>query len=267
MAAPEPPLPDPSVTPVADHAGKPETAAGVRMVRFSLRQSGSCRAGFRFSISDYLFDIPSRFRAVLPLLAATLMIPKISLRIILVNFFGCLLLATATAAPIDGHITFGGSVQFDTNNVNTANAVTSWFNTHVESADGDFSSIASNAPVAFTAPWTFDPSTATPSLWSVGGFKFDLFTSTIIFQGNGFLNISGSGLVSSTNSAFDPTPGNWAFSAQSPSAGGKFSFSAAEEVPEPSTVTALLVGSMIFGGAIWRLRRRMGKARARQPIA
>ncbi len=192
------------------------------------------------------------------------------MRIIFVSLFGCLILATAvTAAPINGNITFGGSVQFDTNNVNTANAVTSWFNTHVESADGDFSSIAVNAPVAFAAPWTFDPSTPTPSLWSVGGFKFDLFTSTIVFQGNGFLSISGTGVISSTNPAFDPTPGYWAFSAQSPSAGGTFSFSAAEEavVPEPSTVTALLVGSMIFGGAIWRHRRRMANARARQSTA
>ncbi|MBA3607452.1 MAG: hypothetical protein H0W43_02915 [Chthoniobacterales bacterium] len=195
------------------------------------------------------------------------MIPKISPQIILVSFLGCLLLATAlTAAPIDGNITFGGSVQFDTNNVNTADAVTSWFNTRVVSADGDFSSIASDAPAAF-ALWTFDPSTATPSLWSVGAFTFDLFTSTIIFQGSGFLTISGTGVISSTNPAFDPTPGSWAFSAQSPSAGGQFSFSAAEEVPEPSTVTALLVGSMIFGGAIWRHRLRIDKARARQPVA
>lgn len=199
------------------------------------------------------------------------MISNISPRIILVSFLGCLLLATAlTAAPIDGNITFGGSVQFDINNVNTANAVTTWFNTRVVSADGDFSSIAPNAPAAFTAPWTFDPSTATLPLWSVGEFTFNLFTSTIIFQGSGFLGISGTGVISSTNPAFDPTPGSWAFSTQSPSAGGQFSFSAADaayKVPEPSTVTALLVGSMIFGGAIWRHRLRIDKARARQPIA
>ncbi|MBA3543608.1 MAG: hypothetical protein H0T83_04105 [Chthoniobacterales bacterium] len=195
------------------------------------------------------------------------MTPKILRRTICVSFFGCLILASSvTAAPISGHISFGGSVQFDTNNVNTADAVTNWFNTHVESADGDFSSLSANTPVAFTAPWTFDPSTTTASLWSVGGFTFDLFTSTIVFQGSGFLNITGSGLVSSTNSAFDPTPGSWAFSAQSPSAGGRFSFSAADEVPEPGTVTTLLVGGVILGcGAI--LRQCGRRARARPSVA
>ena len=177
-------------------------------------------------------------------------------------FAGHICPTAATAAPINGAITFAGSVQFDTGNINTADAVTAWFNTHVESADGDFSSIAVNTPAAFATPWTFDPSTPTPAFWSVGGFTFDLFTSTIIFQGSGFLNISGTGVVSSTNTAYDPTPGTWSFSAQSPAAGGKFSFSGASEVPEPTTVTALLVGGAILGLAIRRARQPADKAPA-----
>ncbi len=186
------------------------------------------------------------------------MTPKYFPSIFTAGLFGWLIFASAVAAtPINGDITFAGSVRFDTNNVNTAQAVTQWINTHVESADGDFSLIAINTATAFTAPWTFNPSTATPNFWSVGGFTFDLQTSTVIFQGNGFLNILGSGIVSSTNSAFDPTLGNFSFSAQSPSSGGKFSFSASSEVPEPGSVCAFLVGAGILGGrAILRARRR-----------
>ena len=73
-----------------------------------------------------------------------------------------------------------------------------------------------------TAPWTFG--SGQPALWSVGGFTFDLTTSTITHQGNGFLTVSGTGTIS--GNGFTATPGTWRFSTQNPSANGVFSFSA-----------------------------------------
>ncbi len=163
----------------------------------------------------------------------------------------------AVAAPIVGNIAFGGRMTLDTNNINTATTVTNWANTHVEITDGDFASILSGTPATFAGLWVFNPSTPTPGFWSVGGFTFDLLTATIISQGGGFLNITGTGIVSSTNPAFDPTLGTWSFSAQDPKVAGSFSFSAADAVPEPSTTMAILVGTGVFGlGAIRRVWRR-----------
>ena len=45
-------------------------------------------------------------------------------------------------------------------------------------------------------PWIFHPSTATPGLWSVGGFTFDLISATVVTQTATFLNITGTGTVS-----------------------------------------------------------------------
>ena len=154
---------------------------------------------------------------------------------------------SAEAALISGDIAFGGPIQLDTGDINTASAVTGWLNTHVEIGDGDFGSLAPNTPAAFAAPWTFNPSTPMPNFWSVGTFTFNLLTTTIVSQGGGFLNISGTGIVSSTNPSFDPTPGTWSFSAQDPRTAGTFSFSAGDmAVPEASTTVALFVGAGIL---------------------
>ena len=155
----------------------------------------------------------------------------------------------SSAAPIVGDITFAGRVTFDTNDVNTADSVTSWFNTHVENSDGDFGSVAPNTAVTFAAPWIFDPSTPTPNFWSTGGFTFDLLSATILNQGHGFLNIEGTGIVSSSNEAFDPTIGTFDFSAQSPRTAGTFSFSAGtQDVPEPGSLAMLTLGAGILAG-------------------
>ena len=42
-------------------------------------------------------------------------------------------------------------------------------------------------------PYIFTPPTATPGLWSVGGFTFDLDESTVVLQNADFLIISGTG--------------------------------------------------------------------------
>jgi hypothetical protein len=78
-------------------------------------------------------------------------------------------------------------------------------------------------------PWTFG--SGLPALWSVGGFTYNLTTSTITQQGNGFLSVSGTGTISGNN--FAPTPGTWRFSTQNPAANGVFSFSASTTATSP----------------------------------
>jgi hypothetical protein len=161
----------------------------------------------------------------------------------------------AFAAPIQGDVAFSGRLTFDTGNINTANSITGWTNTRVELGDGDFSGLAPNTPATFGAPWQFNPSIPLPGLWSVGGFTFDLLTASILQQGGGFLSIAGSGVISSTNPAFDPTPGSFHFSSQNPGVGGTFSFSAAAEVPEPPIYALLGVGILLCGQRFLRSRR------------
>jgi hypothetical protein len=131
--------------------------------------------------------------------------------------------------PITGTINIKGGAQLNTGNVNTATRVTGWQNGSggpptVVSRSGDFATFVSvGAQVTMTAPWIFG--SGQPALWSVGGFTFNLTTSTITHQGNdGLLAVSGTGTI--TGHGFNATPGSWRFSTQNPPANGVFSFSA-----------------------------------------
>ena len=73
------------------------------------------------------------------------------------------------------------------------------------------------------APWNFN--SGLTALWSVGGFTFDLTSSSIVLpRVNGFISVSGTGTIS--GNGFIPTPGTWRFTSQNPPANGVFSFSA-----------------------------------------
>ena len=168
-----------------------------------------------------------------------------------------------TAAPIQGTIDFGGTVTFDTMSLATATRVNVWNSSFVLQDSGDFSSIAPGTHVTMAAPWIFNPSTATPSLWSVGGFKFDLTSSVIVSQSATFLNITGLGTI--TAAGFDPTPGTFSFTASDSSgqAEATFGFQAqSTAVPEPSTISLLLMG--VSGLASQYAVRRKGRLAARQ---
>ena len=163
----------------------------------------------------------------------------------------------AMAVPITGNITISGGATLDGTTAN-ANAVTSWVSPTVVSRTGSFTSIALLTPVVMTAPWVFDPSTALPALWSVGGFTFNLVSSTIAQQDATFLTISGSGTITGP-AGFDPTGGIFNFTTQSPSADGVFSFSAANNVvtiPDGGSTIALL-GMGLLG--LSSLRRRFAR--------
>ena len=171
----------------------------------------------------------------------------------------------AQAAPITGDIQFAGEVAFDTNSLATATTVVTWFDvfhnagfSSVTSATGDFGSILPGTQATMAQPWIFTPSTATPGLWSVGGFTFNLTSSTVEIQNASTLVITGTGVVS--GNGFDPTAMDWSFTTQS--SGGKtrttFSFSAnGLAVPDGGSAVALL-GLALTGIEVLRRRLRIG---------
>jgi hypothetical protein len=160
------------------------------------------------------------------------------------------------ASPVVGSIDFGGVVTYDTMSLATATRVNIWNSSFVLQDSGDFSSIAPGTHVTMAAPWIFNPSTATPSLWNVGGFTFDLTSAAIAVQDSHFLNVTGIGTV--TGNGFDPTPGIWTFSSSNSngSTSTTFGFQATTDpVPEPSTLA--LFGTGIGIVSLHLLRRKL----------
>lgn len=179
------------------------------------------------------------------------------LTLLAATFVVTLLVAPQTqATEITGAITFAGGATFDTNSLATATQVTSWSNTRVVSSDGDFGGIAPNTSVSMATPWIFNPSTATPGFWSVGGFTFDLSGSTVVEQDSHFLLITGVGTI--TGNGFDPTAGSWSFSTQAPGSKGIFSFSASSEAVPESGMTLTLLGTALLGLEL--MRRKLHSA-------
>lgn len=175
-------------------------------------------------------------------------------------FAGAVLCNQAQAVPISGAITFKGGVTLDTGNVGTATAVTAFVDTAVESRDGSYAGIALQAPATFSAPWAF--AAGKPALWTVGGFTFNLTSSSVAFQSPTALVVSGIGSVS--GNGFDPTATSWNFSTQTPGAqtpgvGLVFSFSAAAGsppggpgVPDGGMTAMMLGGSLVLLGFVRR---------------
>ncbi len=181
--------------------------------------------------------------------------------VVAVGLLSCgLFCQKAEATPITGDITFGGIVTFDNTNLSFATQVSTWNLSIVTSDSGSFSSIPILSNVTMTAPWIFNPSTATIPLWSVGGFTFDLMSSHIVTQTNFFLNVTGVGSLSGPG--FTTTPGTWSFTVSNALGGphSTFGFSsdtAAGVVPD-SGATAALLGLALAGVEV--LRRKFKAA-------
>ena len=170
----------------------------------------------------------------------------------------------AQAAQIHGRLDLAGSVRFDSSALQNVTQVLDWRDvfgnlgfSNVAGVTGTYVGLVSLGDQATMAtPWIFNPSTPTPSLWSVDGFTFDLTSATIVTQNATFLNITGVGTVS--GNGFDATPARWAFTVQNAGGGTGdfFSFSAntASNVPDGGSAVALLGISLV---AIEFVRRKL----------
>jgi hypothetical protein len=178
------------------------------------------------------------------------------------------LITAAQATPITGFIQFAGSVRFDTTSLATATRVDTWFDVFgnagfsnvTAGSTGAFSAIPAGTQAKMGTPYIFNPSTSTPALWSVGGFTFDLSSSTIVQQTATDLTISGTGIIS--GNGFTPTETSWMFTTQNAGGGrhGTFSFSANNSsgaVPDSGAAISLL-GIGLMGLEL--VRRKLAKA-------
>jgi hypothetical protein len=171
----------------------------------------------------------------------------------------CGVAGVAQAVPITGNITFAGGVTLDTSSSGTATEVLSWTGPGgtglpvVISDDGSFSGIATGTQVTFTAPWFFN-SGALDSLWTVGGFTFDLTSSHIVYQGGNPTGVLVDGIGAVSGNGLDAEAMTWSFSTSDPGASGSdsliFSFQAASgttgAVPDGGT-TAMMLGLGVLG--------------------
>ena len=197
----------------------------------------------------------------------TMKLSKTILAVLATSALSCGLFSQqAQATTINGTIQFAGSVAFNTHSLATASRVNTWFDINGNAGfssvaagnSGDFAGIAAGTQATMAQPWTFNPSTPTPGLWSVGGFTFDLLSSTIVTQNASFLSITGTGVVS--GNGFTPTAMDWSFTTQS--SGGRmhttFSFSAnGTSVPDGGSAVALL-GIALTGIEVLRRKLRIG---------
>jgi hypothetical protein len=162
------------------------------------------------------------------------------------------------AGPITGNIGFGGNVTFNTSSPATATAATSWINTQVLADSGSFASFVTPiAPASFYGgTWSLNNSALIANFWTVGGFSFELLSSSIISQGGtpgttGFLVVAGSGIVS--GDGFTPTVCNWSFSTQDPQSSNNprsWTFSALITIPVTTNAPVLGCKEIISNHAV-----------------
>ena len=164
---------------------------------------------------------------------------------ILAAAVSCGMLATQVKAD---EIDLAGTVNYNSgSNLATATSVTKWFDVFgnagfstVTLATGVFATTVSAGDQATMAtPYQFNPSVPVPGLWSVGGFTFDLTSSTVVTQNSTFLNIIGTGTV--TGPGGYSASGTWSFT--STGTGGtaiRFGFTASTAVPDGGSAVALL---------------------------
>jgi hypothetical protein len=165
----------------------------------------------------------------------------------------------AQAVPITGDIVNGGQITFNGPLV-TATQVTHWFSagTHndgfstVFAVTGDLATFISVFDEAQMAqPWDFGSGGPQAGLWSVGGFTFDLASSTIVTQIPGFLNVTGVGTI--TGNGFDPTQAQFTLTVTR--LGSQLVFGAITNTVPDGGTTVMLLGAAI--GALGLARRAL----------
>ncbi len=156
---------------------------------------------------------------------------------------------SAQAVPITGSLGISGAVQLNTTSASTATEALGWVNTVANGTSGAFAGIVNDTSVAMAVPWFFN-SGALNSFWAVGGFTFNLISSSIYSQDAIFLNVTLKGTV--TGNGYDATAFAGTFQLANPSANGASLFTqrlSFNSVPDGGS-TALLLGMGLTGMAV-----------------
>ena len=115
----------------------------------------------------------------------------------------------------------------------------------VDTVSGDFSGIPTGTALASVSTFIYDPFVPTQTIWSVGGFTFNLNSVTATPVG-GLLALTGMGTVSSVG--FADTTMAWTIS------GGQKSSFSASTIPEPSVIALFGLGLLGLGLARRKIR-------------
>jgi VPDSG-CTERM motif len=177
-----------------------------------------------------------------------------------ISFISCALFSQqAQAVQITGDIVMGGTLAFN-GPLATATQVTHWFavgtnndgfSTVFGVTDDLASFISVSDEAAMAQPWDFGSGGPQAGLWSVGGFTFDLASSTIVTQIPGFLNVTGIGTIG--GNGFDPTQGQFTLTVTT--LGTRFVFGAITNTVPDGGTTVMLLGAAI--GALGLARRAL----------
>ena len=160
------------------------------------------------------------------------------------------------AIPVTGVIGFSGTAQLDGTSVGNSSEVLAWNPDNTTGiSSGSFAGLTGSA-VTLAAPWFFT-SGPLASFWSVGGFTFNLTSSSVVLNSGGFLAVLLVGTVVSAN--FDTTAFIGRVTIQDPATVNTGLFHYTESlsfnaVPDGGT-TILLLGAALSGLAL--IKRRL----------
>ena len=187
---------------------------------------------------------------------------KTILAVLAMGALSCALFSQqAQADLITGDIVKGGLITFN-GPLATATQVTHWFSagTHndgfstVFNVTGDLATTISLLDqVTMAQPWDFASGGPQAALWSVGGFTFDLASSTIVTQIFNFLNVTGVGTIS--GNGFDSTPATFTLTVTT--LGSQLVFGAITATTPDGGTTVMLLGAAL--GALGMARRFLKK--------
>ena len=161
------------------------------------------------------------------------------------------------AAQISGDVAMGGQIQFNSA-LGTATTVTHWISvganndgfSTVLGVTGDLATFISPLDeAAMFQPWNFSSGGPQAALWTVGGFTFDLASSTTVTQIFNFLNVTGVGTIS--GNGFDPTPATFTLTVTQ--LGTRLVFGAITATTPDGGTTVMLLGAAL--GALGMAQR------------